>query len=215
MIPAILAGIAGLLIGAFGVGLGAAEALESLKGSREGAAAMAGFFYFGPFGGLAGALLGAGLALHFTSGSATWAKGLMISSAVTAGIGGLLFAAVAMPEGGASYSHVIEFELEVPETMLAGVDIPSPGAMWGAAAEDASDKPISQFFEKRCTDSVCVLPGSVAALGSMSDFRVAAHLGNKQYRLPLDLPLSISGPMDWSAWRTTDDVRVRWRIVQR
>jgi hypothetical protein len=40
--------------------------------------------------------------------------------------------------------------------------------MWGAAGADLDDKPIYQFFEKNCAVDVCVLSGSLAALGLMN-----------------------------------------------
>jgi hypothetical protein len=212
---AILSGILGLLIGLFGVGLSAAKVLEAIHGTREGAAAMAGFFYFGPIGGIAGTLIGVGLALRFGGGSATWGKGLMIAAAVITILGGVLFAITALPDARPSYSHVIEFELEVPAAVLTSVDIPGPHAMWGAAGADMDDKPFSQFFDKRCEGSVCVLTGSVAAVGPLYNFRIAVLLGPKAYRFPLSLPATVTGPIDWSAWHTSDDARLRWRIVKR
>jgi hypothetical protein len=86
--------------------------------------------------------------------------------------------------------------------------------MWGAAGGDMNDTPISRFFEKTCTAEVCVLGGSVAALGPMQNFRIAAILGPNRYRYPLALPATI-GAVDWSAWQAGDGARVRWRIVRR
>jgi hypothetical protein len=215
VLVAILCGIAGLVIGFFGVGLSAAKVLEAIHGTREGAAAMAGFFYFGPIGGIAGTLIGVGLVLRFGGGSGTWGKGLMIAAAVITVFGGVLFAMIALPDVRPSYSHVIEFELEVPAAALTSVDIPGPHAMWGAAGADMDDKPFSQFFDKRCEGNVCVLPGSVAAAGPLYHFRIAVLLGQKAYRFSLDLPAAITGPIDWSAWHTSDDARLRWRIVKR
>ena len=72
----------------------------------------------------AGALLGVGLALRGDGGSAAWGNGLLVAAGVIAGLGALVFAKTTMPESGPSYSYVIQFELEVPATALAGVDIP-------------------------------------------------------------------------------------------
>jgi hypothetical protein len=215
IIMAIASAVLGAVIGFFSVGFGAAMALESVFGGRDGGPAMSGFFGFGPIGGLAGALLGVGLVLRFGGGSTSWAKGLMIAAGVLTGLGGLLLAMTASPDRGPSYSYVIEFQLEVPAAALAGVDIPSANAMWGAAGGDSDDKPISQFFEKTCDGSACVLNGSIAALGEMNGFRVTADIAGRRYRLPLDLPAAVNGAVDWSQWRPGDSARVRWRIVKR
>lgn len=211
----ILAGIVGAVAGAFGVGLGAAKALEAAHGAREGAAAMSGFFFFGPFGAVAGALLGVGLALHLAGRSAAWARGLMIAAAIVIVLGGILFSMVAAPDSRPYYPHVLEFELEVPAEAVAGIDVPGPNALWGAAGADLSDEPTSQFIEKNCQGDVCLLTGSIAPVGPLNNFRVAAHLGAKQYRFLLDLPPAVTGAIDWSAWRTSDDARLRWRVVDR
>jgi hypothetical protein len=74
---------------------------------------------------------------------------------------------------------VIEFEIEYPASDLTGIEIPGSSAMWGAAGGDSDDKPISQFFEKKCRADVCVIKGSIAALGPMNNFLVAALIGPK------------------------------------
>jgi len=43
--------------------------------------------------------------------------------------------------------------------------------------DEMADESISQFFENRCQGPVCVLPGLVAALGPLDNFRIAVHLG--------------------------------------
>jgi hypothetical protein len=214
-IKAILAAFLGGVLGFAAVGFGAAVALGSAPGHHDGGPEMAGLFGFGPIGGIAGAILGIGLSLRFWGGSAKWGGRLMIASGILAVATGILLAIVVSPDRGPSYSYVIEFELEYPEAILAAVDIPSSNAMWGAAGATSDDKPISQFFEKKCSADTCVVNGSIAALGPMSDFRVAALIGQRKYRYPLDLPAVVAGPMDWSPWRSGDGARVRWRIVKR
>ena len=210
-----LSALAGAVIGFAAAGFGAAALLGSVFGHREGSAEMSGFFGFGPIGALAGTLLGAGLALRFGGGSVVWGLRLMVTAGVVGVCGGLLLAVVATPDRGPSYSYVIEFELEYPEATLAAVNIPSSEAMWGAAGADLDDHPISQFFDKKCDSGVCVLNGSVAALGPMSDFRIAASIGPKKYRYPLNLPLTVTGPVDWTEWTHGEGARVRWRIVRK
>lgn len=214
ILKAILCAVLGLVIGFCTVGFGAAMLLDSIRGSREGAAAMYGFFFFGPIGAIVGALLAAGLVLRFGGGSAGLGNGLMIGSGVVAVLGCLLLVVSASPDR-PSYAHVIEFQMEVPAATLTGIEIPGPNAMWGAAGGDLDDKPISQFFEKQCDGETCVLNGSVAALGDFRNFRIAAHLGPKKYRCVLGLPVVINAPADWSAWLPNDDARFRWRIVKR
>jgi MFS family permease len=210
----VIAALIGAIIGFAAAGFGAAAALVAVFGDHDGGTSMSGFFGFGPVGGLAGALLGAGLAIYFGGRSKTWGRRLMISAGVLFGLGGLILAIASTPNHTPSYSEVIEFELEYPSSALAGVDIPSSNAMWGAAGADADDHPISQFFEKKCTGDVCLVNGSVAAIGPMNNFRVATMIGQKRYRYTLDLPPVVSEPVDWSAWRPGDGAKVRWRIVR-
>ena len=212
-IRATLAALLGAALGFFATGFAAAAVLVKALGQRDGGPGMSGFFGFWPIGGIAGTLLGVGLVLRFGGGSAGWGRGLMISAGVVMAIGGMLLAS-SLPESGPTYSHVIEFQLEYPAATLAGVEIPSAKAMWGAAGADLDDKPISQFFEKECKGDVCVLSGSVAALGPTNNFRIVAAVGPGKYRYPLDLP-AVVGPVDWSEWRAGDGARVRWRIVKR
>ncbi len=212
----ILCAIAGFAIGAAGTGFGAAKILEAAHGPREGYAAMVGFFYFGPLGGIVGALLGVGLALRFGGGSGPWSKGLLIAAAGVACLTGAALAVTAQPKDNrVNYSYVIQFELEFPAAALAGIDIPGPAAMWGAAGADLDDTPISQFFEKKCEGGVCLVNGSVAAAGPMYNFRIHVRLGQKSYRFPLAVPAAINGPIDWSPWQSIDDARVRWCVVNR
>ncbi len=215
VIMAILSGLLGGAIGFFAVGLGAAAVLVAAFGDREGGSSMGGFFVFGPIGGIAGALLGIALVLRFGGGSAAWSKGLMIGAGVLIAMGGFLLLATAHPDRGPSYSYVIEFQLEVPAATLAGVDIPSSSAMWGAGGGESDDKPISQFFDKKCEGDVCVVGGSVAVLGARENFRITTGIGQTKGRYPLDVPAVVNGPVDWSEWRPEDGARVRWRIVKR
>jgi MFS family permease len=204
----------GAIVGFAAAGFGAAALLVAIHGDHDGGTSMSGFFGFGPVGGLAGALIGAGLALRFGSISKKWGQRLTISGGVLAGLGAVILAIASTPSRGPAYSEVIEFELEYPAATLAGVDIPSANAMWGAAGADADDRPISQFFEKKCSAEVCVLNGSVAALGPMNNFRIATAIGPKKFRYRLDLPQAITGPIDWSAWQSGEGARVRWRVVR-
>jgi hypothetical protein len=210
IVSALLGGVIGFAV----AGFGAAAILVSAFGSHDGGPAMSGFFGFGPIGGIAGALLGAGIALRFGSGSSKWGRGLMIGGGVVTVLGGLALAA-SMPDRRPTYSNVIEFELEYPSATISNVEIPSSNAMWGAGGGDADDHPISQFFEKKCTGDVCVLNGSVAALGPMTGFRITTAIGPKKSRYPLGLPEVITVPVDWSDWRQGDGARFRWRIVKR
>jgi predicted transcriptional regulator len=215
LIKAVISALAGGAIGFFLAGFGAVMLLVPIFGHRDGGTDMGGFFGFGPIGGIAGALLGAGLALRFGGGPLKWCQGLMVSAGIVAALGGMLLAFASSPDRGPSYAEVIEFQLEYPSSALAGVDIPSATAMWGAAGADSDDHPISQFFEKKCESEMCVLNGSIAALGPMNNFRIAVSIGQKKYRYPLDLPTMITGPVDWSEWRQGESGWVRWRIVKR
>ncbi|HEY1495775.1 MAG TPA: hypothetical protein VGF49_14585 [Candidatus Solibacter sp.] len=213
VIKATLSALLGAALGFLATGFVAATVLVRALGQRDGGPGMSGFFGFGPIGAIAGALLGVGLVLRFGGGSAGWSRGLMVGAGVVIAVGGILLAS-SLPDRGPSYSHVIEFQLEYPAATLAGVEIPGSKAMWGAAGADLDDRPISQFFEKECKGGVCVLSGSVAALGPMNDFRIVAAIGEGKYRYPLDLPV-VAGPVDWSEWRAGEGARFRWRIVKK
>jgi MFS family permease len=196
LVKAILSALFGAALGFFTTGFVAAMVLVKSLGQRDGGPAMSGFFGFGTIGGVAGALLGVGLVLRF-GGSPGWGRGLMISAGAVTALAGVLLASTSLPNRESSYSHVIEFQLEYPAATLAGVDIPSSHAMWGAAAADSDDKPISRFFEKECSGDVCIVNGSVAALGPMNDFRIVAVVGATRHRYSLDVP-SVARPVDWS-----------------
>ncbi len=212
-IAAILGALAGAVAGFAAAGFGAAAVLVSALGDREGGSSMSGFFVFGPVGAVAGALLGAGLTLRFGAASSSWARGLMLAAGIVTALGGILLAFTSSPDRGPSYSHVIEFELELPASSLAGVAIPSSQAMWGAAGAGLDDSPISQFNEKKCAGDICIVSGSVAALGPMNNFRIATLIGSAKHRYALALPQSVTAPADWSDWTQGDGARYRWRIV--
>jgi MFS family permease len=208
------AALFGTIIGFAAAGFGSAAVLSAVFGDREGSSSMSGFFGFGPAGALAGALLGAGLALRFGGGaSQTWGQRLIVGGCLLTVLAGIVLAIAGTPRRGPSYSQVIEFELEYPSAALAGIDIPSANAMWGAAGADADDHPISRFFDKKCGADTCILNGSVAALGPTNNFRITTAIGQNKSTYPLDLPPVITGPLDWSAWNSGNGARVRWRIV--
>jgi MFS family permease len=210
----IFSALAGAIVGFMAVGLGAASVLVKALGDRDGGSSMAGFFGFGPIGAIAGALLGAGLVLQFGGGSSGWAKGLMVSSGALTVLTGLVLIVSASPKRGPSYSNVIEFQLEYPSATLAEITIPSQQAMWGAGGGNLDAAIISQFFQKQCEKDVCILDGSIAALGPMDNFRVPVRLGTQTFKYVLDLPI-VPTPVDWSPWKAGEGARVRWRIVAR
>ena len=212
MLPAILSAFVGAILGFAAAGFGAAILLASTLGDHDGGSSMGGFFIFGPIGAISGALLGAGVALHFRS-RRPWSTRLTLSSVAVAFLGGLLLVITAFPNREPSYSYVIEFQLEVPAEALTGVTIPSPNAMWGAAGAGSDDKPISQFAESKCEQAACLLHGSVAALGALNAFHIRATIGPKQYRFPLEIPTVVNAPQDWSAWHQTEGGQSRWRII--
>jgi hypothetical protein len=210
----ILAALLGAVAGFAAAGFGAAAILTSALGSQDGGPAMAGFFGFGPIGAIAGALLGAGSVMWFGKGSPGWGRGLMISAAVVFAMGGVLLAFVSHKDDRPSYTYVIEFELEYPAATLASVDIPSPNAMWGSGGPDTEAHPISKFFDKKCSGDLCVVNGSVAALGPTKNFKITAAIGQKKYLYVLGLPAAITAATDWSEWRDGDGARSRWRITK-
>jgi hypothetical protein len=214
VVMAIVSALVCGIIGFIAVGSGSAMVLQSVMGSGEGGPAMVGFIFIGPIGGIAGALLGVGLALRFGGGSSGWGKGLMVGAGVVTVLAGIVLAVVSSWSRGPSYSYVIEFQLEYPAATLAGVNIPSANAMWGAAGADLDGTPVSQFFEKRCEGDVCVVDGHVAAVGPTVRFHITSAIAQRKYRYPLELPAVVNGPVDWCDWRPGDGARVRWRIVK-
>jgi hypothetical protein len=205
----------GAVAGFFAAGFVAAFSLTSTLGARDGGPGMAGFFYFGPIGAVAGALLALSWVIRRYGTHSNWGAGLLIAGGLITFAGCILLAVVAFDDRDTSYSKVIEFELEYPIGILAGVTIPSSDAMWGAAGDDLDDTPISQFFEKRCNAATCVLSGAIAATGPTNNFRILTLINGHKQRYPIDLPVRIVNAMDWSAWHSSVGARIRWRIVNR
>ena len=89
----LVATLTGLVTGAglgFGVGLSAAEIFRRVAGSNSGGSEMAGFFFIGPFGLIAGFLFGFGAVLRWGGGSLSGANGTWIAGGIVLALGALM-----------------------------------------------------------------------------------------------------------------------------
>lgn len=128
-----LAGTVGGLVGWFIVGFLAAEILTKTGGSREGANAMAGFFFVGPLGGIAGFVLSFWLARRYlergseVASSSNAFVSTIVALLLVVGLGSAVLFVVARvmrPDATVNIARgeeaSIEFEIRVPNAALDG-----------------------------------------------------------------------------------------------
>ncbi|MGK2857933.1 MAG: hypothetical protein ACSLFQ_12075 [Thermoanaerobaculia bacterium] len=128
-----LAGTIGGLVGWFVVGFLAAQIFTSIGGSREGANAMGGFFFFGPLGGIAGFAFAFWIARRYLERGADAAPSsnvfveTLVALVLVVGLGSVVLFGVARlmrPESTVNIAQgeeaAIEFEIRVPNAALGG-----------------------------------------------------------------------------------------------
>jgi MFS family permease len=211
-----LAALAGLVLGAVGlIGMDfvASSLLVAKYGSREGSAAMAGFFFFGPFGALSGLLLGVGLVLRFGGVSLTWGSRLMIGAACIFGIGAAVLAVTAMPKPSApSAAQVLQIELDVSEADWG------PGQFkgkvgWAYLQGDSPDRADWSMWSRSFENGRYIGESSVGLVGERRNPRIVVQVGGRMVRFPLSLPEEIRAPIAWTEWRADGDVWFRYQVV--
>lgn len=211
ILAAIVAGLLAAALLGFGMGFGAASWFTSVAGPREGAAAMSGFFVFGPIGAVAGLLLGSGAVVRFWSAAHTVGAWLLGSGGVVLLLGLVLMFVAANPRSQPIFdvSPVMEFELDFPEAMLG--DGPIGDVHWTASRAERRDQAVSQFWEKRCQDGRCIVGGSSYVLSTEQSSTLTVDLRGRLLYFRVNLPQKLAHGLPWSDWNEQDGVRVRWR----
>ena len=210
---ALLAGLALGAIGLFGMDFVASSLLAAKYGSREGSAAMAGFFFFGPFGAFSGLLLGIGLVIRFGGVSAAWGSRLMIGAACVFVLGAAALAVTAMPKSfGPSPAQVLQIELDVSEADWG------PGQFkgkvgWAYLQRDAPDRADWPMWSKSFENGRYIGESSVGLGGERRDPRIVVQAGGRMIRFPLSLPEEIREPIAWTEWKADGDIRFRYQVV--
>ena len=207
--------ICGLLLGAalgFGTGLAAAEVFTNIGGARDGGAAMAGFFHVGPFGFIAGFLLGAALVLQYGGAAGGLSKGLFW-------VGGIVFAigllAVMIPvlmnesEKAARSKINLEMQFEVKAAEAEGLN----HLKWGYQGEALEGKAEYPFYNSRQEGEVYFLQGDMQMSDNPSR-RIGLFAREGQVQtFPIAQNGPVQDPSDWSDWQQGERVKFRWRMA--
>lgn len=212
----LMATLAGLVAGAalgFGVGFGAAELFTRAAGPREGAAAMAGFFFIGPFGLLAGFLFGFGAVLRFGGGNISIANGTLVGGGLVLTLAALLVTiSVVNPtgRGGSSARSAFDFrfEVEVPK----GTDLAQLRWQYFGHAPDGEID--YQFHDPVCKDDKCVVDGLMQMVDAPETRRVWIAFGSEwKQRFDIPFPGAVTQATEWTEWKEAEHgVRFRWRM---
>ncbi|MGJ5818669.1 hypothetical protein [Paludibaculum fermentans] len=212
---AILAGLVLAVFTGFGMGYGAAAWFTSVAGPREGAAAMYGFFIFGPIGAVVGLLLGSGAVLRFSGHSLSWGNWLLGSGGVVLALGLMLMVYSANPRDKRIFSKVpvVEFELDYPADALGSG--PIEDVHWTNSKVLKQEEAISHFFGKKCADGRCVVAGSSYVISTEQASTVTVSIQGRLHYYRLNLPRTLDGSLPWSEWDDQGGVRVRWRVVKK
>ncbi|WP_031499811.1 hypothetical protein [Bryobacter aggregatus] len=209
--------VVGLIVGAalgFGVGLGAATVYTEMYGANSGGSAMGGFFYIGPFGLLAGFLLGAAVFLRYSDASRGLTTGLFWAGGIVFAIGLIAFAIPVvntLQERASRAPFDLELEFEVPASQIQDYK-DQEKFHWGYSGESPEEKADSPFFNEQCANGVCILTGAI----QMTDFpsrRLAIfEYEGKRQSFPIAQAGRVTQATDWSEWQQGDQVRFRWMM---
>lgn len=213
----LLALLAGLLAGAalgFGTGFGAAELFTKIGGSREGANAMGGFFFIGPFGLVAGFLAGFGAVVRYGGGSTAIAKWSLLGGGVVAALGAILvlFLIASQSPGrfsGGGAAFVLEYELELPP------EIDPAQVKYGYHGEGPERVPSWTFPSvTRRDNGAHVVASSMEMSDSPSSRTILLSLdGTKVLRFGIPLAGYVTSAADWTEWKEGDGgIRYRWQL---
>jgi hypothetical protein len=211
----VVAVVCGLLLGAalgFGSGFAAASVYTGIGGARDGGPAMAGFFYVGPFGLLAGFLLGAALVLHFGATPGALSKGLFWGGGVLSAIGLVVFLLPVLmnqSERAARSKINLEMQFEVKAAEAERLN----QLKWGYQGEALEGKAEYPFYNSRQEGEVYYLQGDMQMTDNPSH-RVGlfARQGKVQtFSIPKEGP--VQELSDWSEWQQGEAVKFRWRMA--
>ncbi len=212
-----LATLCGLALGGllgFAVGMAAGTTYSSIAGADSGAGAMQGFFFVGPFGLVAGFLLGTGIFLRLNSGPKALTTGLLWGGGVVAVLGLIAFLIPVIRSANARSPRVpfeLQLEFEVAADSLKDDQDRNP-FHWGYAGESSEEKANWPFYEEKCSGGYCVLTCAIF----MSDnptrrLALFAHNGRTQ-SFPISQSGRINAETQWAHWQSGDQVRFRWMI---
>lgn len=207
--------LCGLLAGAalgFGTGLTAATTYSKLGGSNSGGSEMAGFFYVGPFGLVAGFLLAAGAVLLYSGGMGV-GKGLMWAGLVVLGLGAIVFAypLVANEERGQQSKFNLELEFELAKCEVADYT-ELEKFCWGYAGESTDESANSPFYESNCADEHCYLRAAIQMLDYPSRRLAIFGRGEKLEKFSIPFVGVVNRATEWAEWQPREQVRFRWRM---
>ncbi|BDC50345.1 hypothetical protein F183_A26610 [Bryobacterales bacterium F-183] len=198
----------------FGVGYGAAELFTRLGGSREGANAMGGFFFIGPFGLIAGALATFGAVVRYGGGSPAIAKWSLIGGGVVAALGSFLvlfLVASHTSSGSGGADFVLEYEWEFPPN----IDPMRPPVTYGYHGHGDEAFPTWTFYSVRKSDSGANIAGSSMSMLDYPPKRTALLSldGKNLLRFDIPVPGRVDQAVDWTDWQEGEGgVRFRWRM---
>lgn len=209
----LLALLAGLLGGAalgFCYGFGAAELFTKLGGSREGANAMGGFFFIGPFGLIAGFLASFGAVVRYGGGSTGIAKWSMLGGGAVAALGAVLvlfLVAGHAPRRGADF--VLDYEWQLP----VGVEPWTVKYGYHGHGDEAFPTWILGGGTKQ--DNGAYIAGSSMEMSDYPPRRTALLSLDGKTVQRFDIPVggAVTQATDWSEWIDGEaGVRFHWRM---
>ena len=211
----LVAVICGLVLGGalgFGSGLAAAEIYTGIGGARDGGPAMAGFFYVGPFGLVAGFLLGVALVLQYGGSAGALSNGLFWGGGIVFAIGMVVFLMpVVMNENEKASRAKINLEMQFAVGAEEAETIHQ--LKWGYQGEAQEGKAEFQFYNSRQEGEAFFLQGDM----QMSD-NPSRRLGlfarkGKMQVFQIGKAGPVRDPSDWSDWQQGERVKFRWRMA--
>ena len=207
--------LCGLLLGAalgFGVGLAAAEVYTNIGGSRDGGPAMAGFFQIGPFGLVAGFLLGAALVLQYGGAAGLLSKGLFWGSGIVAGLGAVVLMMPVMQNLSEKASRS-KINLELQFAVAVAKDAELNYLKWGYQGEAKEGKADYEFYNRKLEGEVSYLQGDMQMSDNPSRRFAYFSSRGKVQRFPISKLGTVQEISDWSEWQQGDEVKFRWRMA--
>jgi hypothetical protein len=211
----LLAILGGLLLGAalgFGTGFAAAEIYTKLGGARDGGPAMAGFFYVGPFGLVAGFLLGVALVLQYGGAAGTLSKGLFWGSGIAAALGAVvLMMPVVMHQSEQASRAKINLELQFAVAVAKEAGLSE--LRWGYQGEAQEGEAAYDFHNRRLDGEFIYLQGDMQMSDNPSRRLAYFSSQGKTQSFSIAKTGTVHEISDWSEWQQGDEVKFRWRMA--
>jgi len=207
--------LCGLLLGAalgFGVGLAAAELFTSIGGARDGGSAMSGFFYVGPFGLVAGFLLGSALVMHYGGAAGMLSKWLFWGAGIVAVLCVVvLILPVAMKQQEKASRAKINLEMQFAVGTEEERDLSQ--LRWGYQGEAQDEKADYEFYNRKMEGKVSYLQGDMQMSDNPSRRLAYFSRRGKTQSFPISKTGLVREVSDWSEWQQGDGVKFRWRMA--